>query len=146
MADLLADWPDLAADARGLGRRYEEADWRSLLLEPTSCGIDTGERPGVVATVPAGPYESVDDAVGTGPFGTSHVLWTETGGHRQYLIAVEARTQELVVVVPVVLARDAVSSLRERVAEMGSIHTHIEPPAGDRRVTVSHADPSLFFD
>lgn len=139
-------WPALFADAESMAERYQDRGWEPTVLDPEQCGIDDTEPPGLRVTVPADDHEVVDEAVKTGPFDTSHVYRATDEETGQFLVAVEARTQERAVVVPVAVAPEDLETLETRVAGTGSMHTHVDSAGGEERVTFSHDDPSLFFD
>lgn len=138
-------WEELLGDADEIAEEYVEDGWEALVVHAGDVTPRTGDPFGLDVLAPGDEFEALEELVEDVTFDTSHVYRREEGGARFLIVAVEAREDEVAVVVPAFLALADEGELRSTAIAEGVMYTHVRPLSDDARVTFTHDDPELFF-
>jgi len=139
-------WRRLVDEAAELAEGYRDRDWMVLVVHPADVtAVDTDDRFGLSALAPDSEYDRVRSLVTDHSFDRSHVYRRTDGELRFFLCVFEAPGDEVAVLVPAYATETDLDMLFPRARETGTVPVFVHPLKQGERVTMTVADPDLFF-
>ncbi|WP_114575951.1 hypothetical protein [Saliphagus sp. LR7] len=140
-------WPTFLADAADIAAEYREAGWEVVECDPgdvTAVASTDHDRFGFSVLVADDEYEAIEELFDRAEFDSVEVFSHAVEGV-VFVLAVERdEEREVAVTVPIFYRRAGSQDLFEVAEDRGELPIHLRTPSGDRWLTFSHDEPSLF--
>lgn len=143
-------WNNILSDVTATATEYDENGWESLALRPGHVTPLAGEpdgRWGFDVLLPDDEFTQLETMVEQIDISDYELYSREASGGAFLMVVMRAEPDRVALIYPLYyrLGDDSISALETHAKQAGVIKTHLRRLRNDRRITLQHDDPGLFF-